>query len=113
MVIVAASVGAFAYALSGRVDLLMALIMLVAASLGAQLGAAATRYVRASGIRFLYGVIVLCGGAAVALHQAAETSGLELLSAVGSIALLGMGGSVCLLLMVMLIRARRAGGDGG
>ncbi len=107
MVLVASSVGAFVYALSDRVDLLIALLMLVAASLGAQLGAIATEHVRASGIRILYGVIVLCSGAAVGLQQASVALSLELLSTVGSIALLSSGGGMCLLLLARMLRARR------
>ena len=84
VVIAAASVGSFVYALSDRVDLLIALVMLVSASLGSQLGATATRYVRASRIRVLYGVIVLFGGVAVGLQQVSVETGHELLSTIGS-----------------------------
>ena len=108
VVIVAASVGSFVYALSDRVDLLIALVMLVSASLGSQLGATSTRYVRASGIRVLYGVIVLFGGVAVGLQQVSAETGHDLLSTIGSVALLGTGGAVCLLLLALLVvRSRR------
>ena len=111
VVIVAASVGSFVYALSDRVDLLIALVMLVSASLGSQLGATATRYVRASGIRVLYGVIVLFGGIAVGLQQVSVETGQELLSTIGSVALLGTGGAVCLLLVAQMARVRRRGDE--
>ena len=108
-VVVTGSAGTFVYALSDRVDPLMAVLMLAAASIGAQLGTNATRFVEASRIRFLYGVIVLVGGAAVALEEVSQAADVELLSTLASVVLLGVGGAMCLWLVVLLLRSRWSG----
>ncbi len=107
-VIVTGSLGTFLYSLSDHVDPMMALIMLVAASAGSQLGATATRFVDASRIRVLYGVTVLSGSVAVALEQASKAGeNAEFLSTIASVVLLGVSGAICLLIAVMTVAARR------
>jgi len=51
--------GAASYSYKGRTELLAALIMLVGATVGAQIGSVATKYVRGYGIRVLFGVAVV------------------------------------------------------
>ena len=107
-IIITGSVGAFAYALSDRVDPLMAVLMLATASAGSQLGAAATRRVEPSRIRFLYGLLILSGGAAVALEEISQAiAGAGFLSTAASAALLGSGGAMCLALLALALRGRR------
>ena len=109
-IIITGSVGTFIYALGNHVDPLIAIIMLVAASAGSQLGATATRYVDAGRIRVLFGITVLSGSVAVALKQASESSaGLEYLGAVASVVLLGVASVICGVIAVLLIRAKREG----
>jgi hypothetical protein len=82
--------------------------MLAAASVGAQLGATATRFVPAGRIRILYGLTVLAGSAAVALEQASTVGPrVEFLSTVASILLLGVSGGMCVIIAVLLVAARR------
>ena len=108
-IIITGSVGTFIYALGDHVDPLMAIIMLVAASAGSQLGATATRYVDAGRIRVLYGITVLSGSVAVALKEASESSaGLEYLAA-ASVVLLGVATVMCGVIAVLLVRAKRGG----
>jgi len=105
-IIITGSVGTFIYALGNHVDLLMALIMLSAASVGSQLGATATRFVDAGRIRILFGVTVLSGSVAVALKQAAESSpNLAFLTIVAAFVLLGVAGAMCIVIAVFLLRA--------
>jgi hypothetical protein len=107
-IIITGSVGAFLYSLSNHVDLLMAVIMLAAASVGAQLGATATRFVQAGRIRVLYGLTVLAGSAAVALEQVSTLGRqVEFLSSIASILLLGVSGGMCVIIAVLLVAARR------
>ena len=106
-IIITGSVGTFAYALSDRVDPLMAALMLAAASAGSQLGAAATRRVEPSRIRFLYGLLILSGGAAVALEEISQAiTTAAFLSPIASVALLGSGGGICLALLALALRGR-------
>lgn len=54
--------GAGSYTYKGRTELLAALIMLVGASIGAQIGSVATKYVKGYGIRIFFGIAVIgCG----------------------------------------------------
>ena len=119
-VIITGSAGTFNYACGmsailgqdclNRVDLLMALIILAAASAGSQIGATATRYVDPGRIRILYGVTVLSGAVAIALGQVAETlPGLEFLVVLDNWILLGVPGLMCLVITGLLIRAARRG----
>lgn len=106
-IIITGSVGSFAYALSDRVDPLMAALMLAAASIGSQLGAAATRRVEPSRIRFLYGLLILTGAVAVALEEVSQAApGASALSTAASAVLLGSGGGMCLLLLGLMARGR-------
>ena len=114
-IIITGSVGSFAYALSDRVDPLMAVLMLAAASIGSQLGASATQRVDPSRIRFLYGLLIMTGAVAVALEEVSQAvAGAGALSTVASVVLLGSGGGMCIVLLVMMARSReRRGGGGG
>ena len=87
----------------------MAIIMLAAASVGSQVGATATRFVEPGRIRVFFGVTVLSGGVAVALKQVSESvSQLHFLDTVASILLLGVSGSICLVIAgLLLLGARR------
>jgi uncharacterized membrane protein YfcA len=107
-IVITGSVGTFIYALSSHVDLLMVMIMLAAASVGAQLGSTATRFVEAARIRVLYGLTLLSGSVAVALKQAAETSAnLDFLSTVAAFVLLSVSGAMCVTIAAFLVTAHR------
>lgn len=119
-VIITGSAGTFNYACGSaailgqdclnRVDLLMALIILAAASAGSQIGATATRYVDPARIRILYGITVLSGAIAIALGQIAETlPGLAFLVILDNWILLGVPGLMCLVITGLLLRAARRG----
>ena len=110
-VIVTGSFGTFFYAVGNQVDPLMAIIILTAASAGSQIGATATRFVDPGRIRILYGVTVLSGCVAVALEQAASTwEGAGILGDIAAFVLLGVSGTMGLVIAVLLARAliRRA-----
>lgn len=111
-IIITGSVGTFIKAFSNHVDPLMVVMMLASASLGAQLGSAATRFVEASRIRVLFGVAVLSASVAVALEQASQ-SGSEFLSTLANIMLLGSAGAICAVIVALLVAAKwRKAGQG-
>lgn len=64
--------GAFSYALKGRVELLAALIMLLGAAVGAQIGATATAYARGTIIRLYFAVTMICAGISVIFKHVSE-----------------------------------------
>jgi hypothetical protein len=107
-IFVTGSLGTMLYALSNSVDLLMVLIMLASSSLGTQLGASATRFVNPARIRVLYAFTLLGSGVAIALRQVSEMApGAGFLSPVASILLLGVSGAICVIIVVLLFRAKR------
>ena len=113
-IIITGSVGSFAYALSDRVDPLLAVLMLAAASIGSQLGARATQRVDPSRIRFMYGLLIITGAVAVALEEMSQAvPGADALSTVASVVLLGSGGGMCIVLLVMMARSRERRRGGG
>ncbi len=59
--------GAGTYTYKGRTELVAALIMLVGAAIGAQIGTVATKYIKGYGIRIAFGVAVIGCAVSVAL----------------------------------------------
>ena len=51
--------GAFSYTFKGRTELVAAIIMLIGAAVGAQVGAIATKYIKGYGIRIAFGFAVI------------------------------------------------------
>ena len=112
-VILTGTVGTAIKSFSNEVDLLMVLIILAAASVGSQLGTAATRYVEAARIRFLFGITVLSGCVAVGLEQLSNIGvGPAYLSTLATVLLLGVGGAICLVIAGLLITAKLKKPDG-
>lgn len=73
-VMVSGAYGAFTYALKGRVELLAAVIMLIGAAVGAQLGATATLYARGTIIRLYFAVTMLAAGVSVIFKHFSESA---------------------------------------
>ncbi|MCL5780912.1 MAG: TSUP family transporter [Firmicutes bacterium] len=65
-ILITNSWGAYIYALSGKVEIL---VMLVGAAVGAQIGSVATAYIKGMKIRLYFGITLLLAGAAVLLKQ--------------------------------------------
>jgi uncharacterized membrane protein YfcA len=82
--------GAATYSYKGRTELTAALIMLVGGSVGAQIGAVATKYVKGDSIRVYFGVAVLGCGVSVLLKLlgSGATAGVVILALVAGLALL-------------------------
>ena len=111
-VMITGSFGAFTYALEGKVDLLMALVMIVAASIGSQVGTLATRVVDGTRIRFLYALIVLAGSASLALDQASEAAeSVHFLSTLAAVLLLGAAGTMCVCIAGFVVASRVRSGE--
>jgi uncharacterized membrane protein YfcA len=73
-VLFAGAYGCFTYGVKGVVDIVAAIYMLVGASIGAQIGVTAVKYIRGYGIRLLFAVMIILAGASVALKQAGLTT---------------------------------------
>lgn len=64
--------GAFSYAMKGRVEILAAVIMLVGAAIGAQIGATATLYARGTIIRLYFAYTMIAAGVSVIFKHLSE-----------------------------------------
>ena len=99
--------GCFSYSMAGRTELYAAMIMLIGASVGAQVGVLATRYVQGYGIRLLFAVMILLAGTSVALKQGQSMFGLEYLGTLAAWFVMGAAGSMTLLIICKLITGIR------
>ncbi len=61
--------GCWTYGIKGAVDIIAAIFMLIGASIGAQIGVTAVKYVRGYGIRLLFAVMIILAGSSVLLKQ--------------------------------------------
>jgi hypothetical protein len=61
--------GCMTYAVKGRVEIIAAIVMLVGASIGAQIGVTAVKYIHGYGIRLIFAIMILLAGTSVALKQ--------------------------------------------
>lgn len=68
-ILISNSWGSYAYASSGRVEIIGAMVMLLGAGVGAQIGSVATAYVRGMRIRLYFAVTVLLAGVSVIFKQ--------------------------------------------
>lgn len=103
-IIFSAGYGAFIYALEGKVDLIAAMTMLVGASVGAQLGVIATRYIQSMRIRLYFGYSVLFAGVAVVFKQVGESFGYPFLESAAGYLILGLAMYMSFLILLGLAR---------
>ena len=107
-IIISGSYGSFTYAMEGRVEIMVAILILVGSAAGVQIGAAATRYVHGANIRRYFAITILLAGVAVALKQMAFLFNLDWLNTTAIYLLIGVASGISLLITVMFIRARNA-----
>jgi uncharacterized membrane protein YfcA len=68
-VLATSAFGCFTYALDGRVEVIAAVFMLVGASIGAQIGATAVKYIKGYGIRLLFAIMIVFTSFSVITEQ--------------------------------------------
>ncbi len=95
--------GCFTYAVKGRVELIAAFFMLIGASIGAQIGATAVKYIKGYGIRLLFAIMIVCAGCSIALEQAYKITGTPILSTIAGIVLMGTAVSMTLIIITSLV----------
>lgn len=111
-VVFSAAYGSIRHTMSGNVIIFASLIMLVASSIGTQLGVLLTRYVSGVSVRFVLGISILIASLATMLklfHVVLETpvTWLELGSLVATLGSMGLALLLIALLFIMSIRNRR------
>jgi uncharacterized protein len=87
--------GCFTYGVKGRVEIIAAVVMLIGASVGAQIGVTAVKYIRGYGIRLLFAIMILLAATSVALKQFGATT-------LAGIVVMGAALGMCLVIMVKL-----------
>jgi hypothetical protein len=101
--------GAASYSYKGRTELLAAVIMLLGAAVGAQIGSIATKYVKGYGIRLFFGIAVV--GCAVSiilkLLATAYPGAKVLLNAAATVLILGLVGALSLYIFVRFVQGAR------
>ncbi len=101
--------GAASYSYKGRTELLAAAIMLVGASIGAQIGSVATKYVKGYGIRIFFGIAVVgCALSIICKLIAAAVPSLRaLLDTSATVLILGLVTALSLYILTRFIRGVR------
>jgi uncharacterized protein len=101
--------GTASYTYKGRTELVAALIMLIGASVGAQIGAVATKYVKGYGIRVFFGVAVLACALSIIfkLIAAANPNVRVLFDNMATVLILGMVFAMSLYIFSLFVKGVR------
>jgi uncharacterized membrane protein YfcA len=102
-VLFAGAYGCFTYALKGRVEFIAAFFMLIGASIGAQIGATAIKYIKGYGIRLLFAIMIVFAGCSVALEQIYKLSLISFYQTTAGIVLMGTAVSMTLIIIARLV----------
>ncbi len=95
--------GCLTYALKGRVELLAAFIMLLGASIGAQIGSTAVKYVKGYGIRLLFAIMIILAAFSVATEQFYKITMKQLLQIFAGIVLMGSALTMAVIIIGKLL----------
>ncbi len=102
--------GAASYTFKGRTELVAALIMLIGAAVGAQIGAVATKYIKGYGIRIAFGLCVigcLCS-VVLKLIQPYMPEYAGFINGVATVVVLGFVSCVSIYIAVRMVNGARA-----
>jgi uncharacterized membrane protein YfcA len=101
--------GAASYSYKGRTELVAAMIMMVGAAIGAQIGSVATKYVQGYGIRLFFGIAVVGCALSITLKliAAAVSSWRYALDLGAAILILGLVGTLACFILLRFVRGVR------
>ncbi len=102
-VLATAGFGCFTYALDGRVEIYAALIMLIGASIGAQIGATAVKFIKGYGIRLLFAIMIIFTSFSVVTEQLYKITMKSLFQVFSGITLVGTALVMTTIIIVKLI----------
>ena len=102
-VLFTAAYGCFTYGLKGRVELLAALIMLIGASVGAQIGATAVKYIKGYGIRLLFAIMIVFASFSVTTEQIYKISMKPFFQSFAGIVLMSSALSITIIIIGKLV----------
>jgi uncharacterized protein len=101
--------GAGTYTFKGRTELVAAIIMLVGASIGAQVGTVATKYIKGYGIRVAFGLAVIGCGLSIVLKLLAtyNPANKGLYDSVSTVMILGLVSALALYITVKMLQGAK------
>lgn len=100
--------GCLTYAIKGRVEIIAAFFMLLGASIGAQLGVTAVKYIRGYGIRLLFAVMIAFAGISVVIEQIYKMTNIPIYSHIAGVLVIGASVLMTLVICVKLfVEARK------
>lgn len=100
--------GAGTYTYKGRTELVAAVIMLVGAAMGAQVGAVATKYIKGYGIRYAFGLAVVGCMISIVLKLAAKAWSLPFLDDVSTFFVLSVVSALSLYIFLKFLAGCKA-----
>ena len=106
-IIISGSYGAITYAWSGRVDIIVAAILLASAAVGVQLGVVATKYVRGDFLRQFFAWVIVLSGISVAMKQAGTIMEITFLKDASIYLLFTAAGGIALVIALLLLAGYR------
>ena len=96
--------GCLTYAIKGRVEIIAAIFMLIGASIGAQLGVTAVKYIRGYGIRILFAIMIAFAGFSVFIEQIYKMTNIEIYSDIAGILVIGASLFMTLVICIKLFK---------
>lgn len=102
-VLLSGAYGCFTYALKGRVEIVAAFIMLIGASIGAQVGSTAVRYIKGYGIRLLFSIMIILAGLSVATEQFYKMTKNQFFQPLAGIVLMGTAVTMSVIIIYKLV----------
>ncbi len=99
--------GCFTYALKGRVEIIAAFYMLIGASIGAQLGVTAVKYIRGYGIRLLFAIMIAFAGFSVVIEQIYKMTNIPVYSVIAGVLVIGSSILMTVVICSKLFKAVR------
>ncbi len=106
-ILFAGAYGCFTYAVKGRVEFIAAFIMLIGASIGAQIGATAIKYIKGYGIRLLFAIMIVLAGCSIALEQIYKVTEISVYQSFAGIVLMGTAVLMTFIIISRLILESR------
>ena len=103
IVLFSSAYGCLTYAVKGRVEVLAAVIMLIGASIGAQIGATAVKYIKGYGIRLLFAIMIIFASFSVVTEQLYKMTMKQYFQSLAGIVLMGTALTIALIIFIRLI----------
>jgi uncharacterized protein len=102
-VLFSSAFGSLTYALQGRVEIVAAVTLLIGASIGAQVGASAVKYIKGYGIRLLFAIMIAFAGLSVITEQFFKMTDKNFFQTIAEIILMGTAITITTIIIGKLI----------